>query len=82
MGNINRVSTDMCMMDYYPSEEMRQYGDEAYDNYVVWNFKQRLGENVDILSISVVYIVSWKEIDILGKIPRKVMYLCTYCENE
>ena len=65
MANIKRVATDMCMMDYWPdSDKVREeYGNEAADNNIVWNFKQRLGEDVEILSISVVYIASWETID-------------------
>jgi len=60
-------------MDFYP---------DAADNHVVWNFRQRLGDNVEILSISVVYIVSWENIEGTSiQIPKKIMYLCTYAEN-
>lgn len=83
MANIKKVRTDMCLMDYYPDEEFKNnYGDEAADNHVVWNFRQRLGDNVEILSISVVYIVSWENIEGTSiQIPQKIMYLCTYAEN-
>ena len=70
----------MCFMSYYPDDDVRKtYGDEAADNYIIWNFRQRLGDEVNILSVNVVYIASWEEIDFGVKIPRKVMYLCTYC---
>jgi hypothetical protein len=89
MANIKKVATDMCMMDYYVQDEeeiRRNYGNEAVKNNIVWNFKQRLGEDVEILSISVVYIVSWEQMDIGDgrtiTIPRKVMYLCTYAYDE
>ena len=88
MANIKKVATDMCMMDYYVQneEEIRKnYGNEAIKNNIVWNFKQRLGTDVEILSISVVYVVSWEKIDIGGgeiTIPKKVMYLCTYAYPE
>ena len=83
MANIKKVRTDTCLMDYYPSENFsKSYGDEAADNYVVWNFRQRLGDYVEILSISVLYIVSWEVIEETSiKIPKKIMYLCTYSEN-
>ena len=83
MANIKKVRTDMCLMDYYPNEDFRNsYGDEAADNHVVWNFRQRLGDDVEILSISVVYIVSWENIEGTSiKIPKKIMYLCTYVEQ-
>lgn len=73
----------MCAMDYCPDTKMlrKHYGDEAADNYIIWNFRQRLGDEVNILSISVVYIVSWEEIEYGIKIPKKIMYLCTYYEN-
>jgi len=84
-GNINRVYTDFCLMDWWPDKDvMRQhYGDEAADNYIVWNFKQRLGEYVNILSISVAQIVSYmvdEEAGRLTNVPKKVMYMCTYEE--
>ena len=89
MANIKKVATDMCMMDYYVQDEeeiRKNYGNEAVKNPIVWNFKQRLGENVEILSISVVYIVSWEEVDFgdgrKGTMPKKVMYLCTYAYEE
>ena len=89
MANIKKVATDMCMMDYYVQNEeeiRRNYGNEAVKNPIVWNFKQRLGEDVEILSITVVYIVSWEQMDIGDgrtiTIPRKVMYLCTYAYEE
>lgn len=79
MGNINRCSTDYCLMDYCPDNNFRKfYGDEAADNYVIWNFRQRLGNDVDILSISVAFVVSW---ELQNVIPKKVMYICTYCRN-
>lgn len=73
----------MCCMDYYADEDFRnEYGQDAADNHVVWNFRQRLGDDVEILSISVVYIVSWEQIeDTSIKIPKKIMYLCTYAEE-
>ena len=82
MANIKKTRTDMCLMDYYPSEKFRdEYGDEAADNYIVWNFRERLGDDVEILSISVLYIVSWETIEEAQvKIPKKIMYLCTYVE--
>lgn len=89
MANIKKVATDMCMMDYFVENEeeiRRNYGNEAVKNHIVWNFKQRLGENVEILSISVVYIVSWEQMDIGDgrtiTMPKKVMYLCTYAYEE
>lgn len=88
MANIKRVATDMCMMDYWPDKDKirKEYSNEAAENNIVWNFKQRLGEDVEILSISVVYIVSWDKIDLGGgmetTVPKKVMYLCTYAYPE
>ena len=83
MANIKNVRTDTCLMDYYPSDSFRKsYGDEAANNYVVWNFRQRLGDDVEILSISVLYIVSWEMIpEASVKVPKRIMYLCTYAEN-
>lgn len=79
MGNIINCSTDYCFMDYYPDDNFRKsYGDEAADNYVIWNFRQRLGDNVNILSIAVAFITSWEIPNIM---PKKVMYICTYCKN-
>jgi hypothetical protein len=89
MANIKKVATDMCLMDYYVQDEeetRKNYGNEVVKNNIVWNFKQRLGENVEILSISVVYIVSWQTIDFgrgnEAKVPKKIMYLCTYAYEE
>ena len=83
MANIKKVRTDMCCMDYYPDADFRnEYGYAAADNHVVWNFRQRLGDDVEILSISVVYIVSWETIEGTSiQIPKKIMYLCTYAEE-
>ena len=80
MGNINKCSIDYCLMDYSPDKDTirEKYGDEAADNYVIWNFKERLGNDVDIISISVAFVVSW---ELQNVIPRKVMYMCTYCRN-
>lgn len=89
MANIKRVATDMCMMDYRVQDQdivRMKYGNEAADNNIVWNFKQRLGEDVEILSISVVHIVSWEKIELGNGMevtqPKKVMYLCTYAYPE
>lgn len=83
MANIKKVRTDMCCMDFYPDEDFsNEYGSAAADNHVVWNFRQRLGDDVEILSISVLYIVSWEEIEGTSiRIPKKIMYLCTYVEE-
>ena len=77
------MKTDTCLMDYYPSKKfIEENGEEAADNYVVWNFRQRLGDDVEILSISVLYVVSWKQLEGPSiKIPYRIMYLCTYAEN-
>lgn len=88
MANIKKVATDMCAMDYFIEDEdkvRKEYGNEAVDNDIVWNFKQRLGENVEILSISVVYVISWQTMNIGGgeiKMPKRIMYLCTYAYEE
>lgn len=90
MANIKRVATDMCLMDYRVQDQdnvRKEYGNEAADNNIVWNFKQRLGEDVEILSISVVYVASWETIDFGDgyspfEVPKRVMYLCTYAYPE
>lgn len=84
MGNIVKVKTDMCAMEYIADDWVREnYGDEVADNHIVWNFRQRLGDNVDILSISVVYVVSWAKVEGTDiQIPHRIMYLCTYVDND
>ena len=76
-SNILKVKTDFCLMDWIPDKYLlrKRYGDMAADNYIVWNFWQRLGE-VKILSISVAQIVSYQKT--LPNIPDKVMYMCVY----
>lgn len=77
MANITKVHTDFCLMDWNPDTEMlrERYGDMAADNYIVWNFWQRLGD-VNILSISLAQIISYEKE--LPFIPKKVMYMCVY----
>lgn len=78
MANIKSLRTDFCIMDWSPDTDYlrKNYGDEAADNYIIWNFKQRLGRNVDVVSISVAQILSFDEE--IPNWPKKVMYMCVY----
>jgi len=79
--NIFNVKIDFCLMDWMPDTDRlrKKYGDMAADNYIVWNFWQRLGE-VKILSISVAQILSYQKT--LPTIPDKVMYMCVYEDSK
>jgi hypothetical protein len=80
-SNILKVKTDFCLMDWIPDRDLlrERYGDMAADNYIVWNFWQRLGD-VKILSISVAQIVSYQKT--LPNVPDKIMYMCVYEDSK